>query len=278
MFDLAINRKVYADWRHCLAFGFGSGLARYAPGTFGTLAVLLTVRIARRLTRSTLIGGIAGFLLAIDGMAIVMSRTALLDNTLMLWVLVAFGCLLMDRDRTRRMLADAVRRFPDDRAAMAELGAGIGPSTGLRPWRWAAGLALGLSKAHEASLDDWQTMIDTNVSGLVRITRAVLPGNRAIAPAGHRDDILQTFFLNLFFGGKLKAMPPKLVSDDGKTAYLNSTEAVKALNIRYVLTSTPVVRGFVMPDGLVSLDKSKSWAKIYDNGEARVYEWRGDER
>jgi phosphatidylglycerophosphatase A len=38
MFELAINRKVFADWRHCLAFGFGSGLARYAPGTFGTLA------------------------------------------------------------------------------------------------------------------------------------------------------------------------------------------------------------------------------------------------
>jgi phosphatidylglycerophosphatase A len=38
MFDLAINRRVFADWRHCLAFGFGSGLARYAPGTFGTLA------------------------------------------------------------------------------------------------------------------------------------------------------------------------------------------------------------------------------------------------
>ncbi len=52
-------------------------------------------------------------------------------------------------------------------------------------------------------------------------------------------------------------------------------EAVKALNIRYVLTSTPVVRGFVMPDGLVSLDKSKSWTKIYDNGGARIYEWRG---
>ena len=37
MFDIANNRKVFADWRHCLAFGFGSGLARYAPGTFGTL-------------------------------------------------------------------------------------------------------------------------------------------------------------------------------------------------------------------------------------------------
>lgn len=52
-------------------------------------------------------------------------------------------------------------------------------------------------------------------------------------------------------------------------------DAVKSLDIRYVLTSTPAVRGFVMPDGLVSLDKSESWAKIYDNGEARIYEWRG---
>ncbi|HEX5143917.1 MAG TPA: DUF6541 family protein [Mycobacterium sp.] len=51
-------------------------------------------------------------------------------------------------------------------------------------------------------------------------------------------------------------------------------EAVKALNIRYVITSGPVVRGFKMPDGLVSLDKSRSWEKIYDNGETRIYEWR----
>lgn len=50
-------------------------------------------------------------------------------------------------------------------------------------------------------------------------------------------------------------------------------EAVEALDIRYVLVSTPVVRGFVMPDGLVSLDESRSWRKIYDNGEARIYEW-----
>lgn len=52
-------------------------------------------------------------------------------------------------------------------------------------------------------------------------------------------------------------------------------DAVRALNIRYVITSGPVVRGFVMPDGLVSLDKSRSWAKIYDNGGARIYEWQG---
>ena len=39
-----------------------------------------------------------------------------------------------------------------------------------------AGLALGLSPAQEASLDDWDTMIDTNCRGLVTCTRALLPG------------------------------------------------------------------------------------------------------
>ncbi len=49
-----------------------------------------------------------------------------------------------------------------------------------------AGLALGLGKAHEASLDDWETMIATNVTGLVRMTRAVLPG----LVARNRGDVM----------------------------------------------------------------------------------------
>ena len=39
-----------------------------------------------------------------------------------------------------------------------------------------AGLALGLEPAHRVALDDWETMIDTNIKGLTRMTRALLPG------------------------------------------------------------------------------------------------------
>ena len=55
-------------------------------------------------------------------------------------------------------------------------------------------------------------------------------GATKIALGHHRDDIINTLFLNMFFGGKLKTMPPKLVSDDGKhivirpLAYVEETD------------------------------------------------------
>ena len=77
---------------------------RFMPAVLGTAMVLMLCRIVRRMTRSTLLGCMAGLLLAVDGLSIVLSRTALLDGTLAFFVLAAFGALVIDRDRARLRL------------------------------------------------------------------------------------------------------------------------------------------------------------------------------
>ena len=122
-------------------FGLNSFGWRFASALFGSLAILLICRIARRMTRSTLLGCIAGLLMSLDGLEFVLSRTGILDIFLMFFVLAAFGCLVVDRDVSRSRLADAVgRRGGADPS-------GSGPRLGIRRWRVAAGIFIGLAVA-----------------------------------------------------------------------------------------------------------------------------------
>jgi dolichyl-phosphate-mannose-protein mannosyltransferase len=119
-------------------FGYNAWGWRFVAALCGALMILMITRIARRLTRSTLLGGIAGVLLICDGVSHVQSRMGMLDIFLAFFVLMAFGCLLLDRDQVRKRLAVAVREGWATESR-------YGPWLGFRWWRFLAGVSLGLA-------------------------------------------------------------------------------------------------------------------------------------
>jgi dolichyl-phosphate-mannose--protein O-mannosyl transferase len=116
---------------------FGPGDAfgwRIAAALFGVATVLLVYAVARTLTGSTVVAALAGFLLAIDGLSIVLSRIALLDGFLAFFTLLAFWFVLLDRRTLRRALRAALRGRSEP---------AWGPVLWNRPWLFAAGIAAG---------------------------------------------------------------------------------------------------------------------------------------
>jgi dolichyl-phosphate-mannose--protein O-mannosyl transferase len=126
-----------------LLFGYDPWGWRVSGAIAGTVCVLLVVRIVRRMTRSTMLGAVAGVLLIADGVSHVQSRMGMLDVFLAVLVLAAFGCLVVDREQVRERLASVV--------AQGRLGPGrlgdstFGPRLGVRWWRLGAGVLLGLA-------------------------------------------------------------------------------------------------------------------------------------
>jgi dolichyl-phosphate-mannose-protein mannosyltransferase len=121
-------------------FGMNSLGWRFSPLVFGTLLILVTIRLVRRVSRSTLIGCLAGILLTFDGLAFVMARTALLDIFVAFFILGAVACLAVDRDWFRGRLASYL-----ENRGQPDLEGAFGPALVLRPWRIAAGLCFGLA-------------------------------------------------------------------------------------------------------------------------------------
>jgi dolichyl-phosphate-mannose--protein O-mannosyl transferase len=115
---------------------------RIMTAIVGILAVILLMMIAKYLFKSTLVATIVGFLMAIDGNAIVMSRVGLLDNFVMFFALLGFGAILLDRQWTAVRLSMWIAK----RGASGKP-TDWGPALWWRPWLILAGLAFGLDSA-----------------------------------------------------------------------------------------------------------------------------------
>lgn len=121
-------------------FGYTGVGWRFTGALLGVILVGLVVRIIRRISRSTLVGGIAGLLLIGDSVSFVAARTALLDGFLAFFAVAAFGALVVDRDQVRMRMHTVLT---DGRSGQMP----SGPRLGVRWWRFGAGVLLGLACA-----------------------------------------------------------------------------------------------------------------------------------
>jgi len=121
-------------------FGMNAFGWRFASLVFGSLLIFMLIRLVRRVSRSTLIGCVAGLLLTVDGLSFVMSRIALLDIFLAFFMVAGVACMAADRDWFRSRLADHLERI-----GKPDLGNDHGPLIFVRPWRLATGLMFGLA-------------------------------------------------------------------------------------------------------------------------------------
>ena len=121
-------------------FGADSSVGwRFSAAIFGTATVLVLYFVARALTRSVVFASVASGLMAIDGLAIVMSRVSLLDIFLTFFVLLGFWFIVLDRQQHIRMLRALLPRRAE--------GYLHAPLLWKRPWLVAAGAAFGAATA-----------------------------------------------------------------------------------------------------------------------------------
>lgn len=115
---------------------------RAMSALFGTAAVAITYLVARRLLRRRAMALLAATLLAVDGLAITMSRIAMLDIFLQAFTMLGVLALLIDRDR---LWAEAPRRW--EPPPVDEAGRPLPLPSRDRRWLWVAGLTFGLAVA-----------------------------------------------------------------------------------------------------------------------------------